>query len=152
MDPLTILATAKAATAGIQQAIKIGRSVHDIVKEVSALMNANGQLAKLAADPPKGWGQKQSAEELALQAFTARKETERMQQEVQNLIVSEWGIKAWDEIQKEIIAIRKAQKEAALKAAKERAEKIQLYMIAVPAIGIPLAIIIIILVALWRYS
>lgn len=152
MDPLTVLATAKAAAAGISTAIKLGKDVSSIVKDMSALMKAEGDLARLAADPPRGWGQKESAEEIALKAFSAKREAEEMRNMVKNEIVAQYGITAWDQIQQEITRIRKAQKEAARKAAEERAAHIQMLMWAVPAIGIPLIVLVIIAIAIIKNS
>jgi hypothetical protein len=78
LDPFTILATAKAATEGIKQCIALGRDVHGIVKDMSTLLSAEADLAKLAANPPTGWGVQGSAEEIALQALTARKQVEAL--------------------------------------------------------------------------
>ena len=49
---------------------------------------------------------------------------------------------------KEIIKVRKQQKEAALKAAKERADQMRLIMFAVPTVGIPFIILIIVAIAI----
>lgn len=152
MDPLTVLATAKAAAAGISTAIKLGKDVSSIVKDMSALMKAEGDLARLAADPPRGWGQKESAEEIALKAFSAKREAEEMRNMVKNEIVAQYGITAWEQIQQEITRIRKAQKEAARKAAEERAAHIQMLMWAVPAIGIPFIVLVIIAIAIIKNS
>ncbi len=152
MDPLTVLATAKAAAAGISTAIKLGKDVSSIVKDMSALMKAEGDLARLAADPPRGWGQKESAEEIALKAFSAKREAEEMRNMVKNEIVAQYGITAWEQIQQEITRIRKAQKEAARKAAEERAAHIQMLMWAVPAIGLPFIVLVIIAIAIIKNS
>lgn len=148
LDPFTILATAKAATEGIKQAIALGKDVHALVKDMSTIMGAEADLAKLAADPPRGWGQQGSAEEIALQAVTARKQVEALKQQVQNELVAQYGLKIIDELNKEIIEVRKKQKAAALKAAQERAEFIKMMLWAVPAIGIPFIILIIVAVAI----
>lgn len=152
MDPLTVLATAKAAAAGISTALKLGKDVTAIVKDMSTLMKAEGDLARLAADPPRGWGQKESAEEIALKAFTAKREAEQMRNTVKNEIVAQYGITAWEQIQQEITRIRKAQKEAARKQAEERAEQIRLLMWVVPALGIPFIILVVIAIAIIRSS
>lgn len=148
LDPFTILATAKAATEGIKQAIALGKDVHALVKDMSAIMGAEADLAKLAADPPKGWGVQGSAEEIALQAVTARKQVEALKQQVQNELVAQYGLKIMEELNREIIAVRKKQKAAALKAAKEREEFIRMMMWAVPAVGIPFAILVILAIAI----
>ena len=151
MDPVTILATAKAAAAGLTTAIKLGKDIGAVVKDLNTLMRAEGDLAKLAANPPTGWGQKQSAEELALQAFSAKKEAEKLREQVKNEIVGQWGLNAWEQIQREVVNIRKKQKEAALKAAQERAEHIKMLMWAVPAVGIPFIMLIVIAIAIIRH-
>jgi hypothetical protein len=148
MDPITVLATAKAAAAGISTAIKLGKDVSSIVKDMSVLMKAEGDLARLAADPPRGWGQKESAEEIALKAFAAKREAEEMRNQVKNELVSQYGITAWEQIQSEIVRIRKAQKEAARKEAEARAEHIKMLMWVIPSLGIPIIILIIIIVAI----
>lgn len=151
LDPFTILAAAKAATEGIKQCIALGRDVHGIVKDMSTLLSAEADLAKLAADPPKGWGVQGSAEEIALQAVTARRQVEALKQQVQNELVAQYGLKIMDELNREIIEVRKRQKAAALKAAKEREEFIRMMMWAVPAVGIPTVILIVIAIAIVRH-
>jgi CHASE3 domain sensor protein len=148
LDPFTILATAKAATEGIKQAIALGKDVHALVKDMSAIMGAEADLAKLAADPPRGWGVQGSAEEIALQALTARKQVEALKQQVQNELVAQYGLRIIDELNKEITEVRKRQKAAALKAAKEREEFVRMMMWAVPAVGVPLIILIIVAIAI----
>jgi hypothetical protein len=111
-------------------------------------MKAEGDLARLAADPPRGWGQKESAEEIALKAFAAKREAEEMRNQVKNELVSQYGITAWEQIQSEIVRIRKAQKEAARKEAEARAEHVKMLMWVIPSLGIPIIILIIIIVAI----
>jgi len=152
MDPFTVLATAKAAVEGIKQAIAIGKDVHALVKDMSTLMSAEADLAKMAADPPKGWGVQGSAEEIALQAVTARKQVQALKQQVQNELVAQYGLTIIDELNREIIDVRKKQKAAAIKAAKEREEFVRTMMWVVPAIGIPIIILIVIIIVIVKAS
>ena len=115
-------------------------------------MGAEADLAKLAADPPRGWGVQGSAEEIALQAVTARRQVEALKQQVQNELVAQYGLRIMDELNKEITEVRKRQKAAALKAAKEREEFVRMMMWAVPAVGIPFIILIIVAIAIIRAS
>jgi hypothetical protein len=123
MDPLTLLAMAKTAATGARAAIAAGKEIAAVVSEYNKLNSAQNDLARIAANPPRGWGQKESAEEIAMKAFSAKKEAEQLETEIRNYIISEWGLTAWDQIQKEISTIRKAQKEAALRRAQEEAEQ-----------------------------
>jgi len=128
MDPITILMGAKASFTAIQTAVKYGKDLQSMIGDVSKLMGAAGSLTKIAAKP-KGWGASGSAEELALKAFTARKQVEQMQQDVKNLITGEYGRGAWDEIVQEINAIKKEQKLAAKHEAEEKAEQFKVNLI-----------------------
>jgi hypothetical protein len=119
MDPLTILAVAKGSYEAIKAGVKIGKEIQGMFSDVSKLWGSCAKLAHLAADPPKPKlfaRNGKSAEEIAIDAFTAKKEAEKYSEEVKNLILAEYGMHAWDEIQKEIIRIRKEQKAAILKA------------------------------------
>ena len=116
MDPLTILAIAKGSYEAIKAGVKIGKEIQGMFSDVSKLWGSCAKLAQLAADPPKPKLFKRngkSAEEIAIEAFTAKREAEKYSEEVKNLILAEYGMYAWDEIQKEIIHIKKQQKEAA---------------------------------------
>jgi hypothetical protein len=63
-----------------------------------------------------------TAEQIAIDAFMAKAEVEKMMAEVKNTFIGEYGIGAWDTILSETIRIKKEQKAAALIAEKERAE------------------------------
>ena len=140
MDPITILMGAKAAFTGIQTAVKYGKDLQSMIGDVSKLLGAAGQLTKVAAASKGTWGNTASAEELALKAFTARKQVEQMQQDVKNMITGEYGPSAWDEIVGEINQIKKEQKLAAKHAAESKAEQIKLNLV----IGLGLTVLILI--------
>jgi hypothetical protein len=77
----------------------------------------------MAAEPPKSkLFSKQTAEQIAIDAFTAKMEAEKYSEEIKNLFLAEYGLTAWNEIQKEIIRIKKEQKAAAI-IAKQEAEQ-----------------------------
>lgn len=123
MDPVTVFAAAKASFSAIQTAIKYGKDLQSMVGDVSKLLGAANSLTKIAVEPKGGWGNSVSAEELALKAFTARKQVEEMQQSVRNAIVGEYGQGAWDELLQEITRIRKEQKAAAKQKAEAKIEQ-----------------------------
>lgn len=89
-------------------------------------MNGVADLSRLEHEQPRGWSKKKSAEQLALEAFAARKEAERLQYEVRGFIVSNYGLPAWDSIQADIIRIRKEQAEARRIKLIRRAEQVEL--------------------------
>lgn len=138
MDPLTILAVAKGSYEAIKAGVKIGKEIQGMFSDVSKLWGSCAKLAHLAADPPKPKlfaRNGKSAEEIAIDAFTAKKEAEKYSEEVKNLILAEYGMYAWDEIQKEIIRIRKEQKAAILRA-KLEAEQLKKDIALIVLIGL----------------
>lgn len=114
MDPLTILAGLKATHEAIKLAVKLGKDVTATAKDISSLMGDVAKLTQIAA-APKGWKTKGSAEEQAIVAFTARKEAEDIQRQVQSQIVSVYGMAAWEGIVREVAKIKKAQQEEAVR-------------------------------------
>lgn len=126
MDPLTILAMAKGSYEAIKTGIKLGKEVQGMFKDISSLMDSVGKLTKIAADPPKPllFG-KESAEKLAMDAFMAKREVEKMFAEAKNLFISEQGLQAWDWVMAETARIKKEQKAAELVAQREREEQIE---------------------------
>ena len=126
MDPITILATIKTAHATVKTALGLGKDIVALTKEISDIMNGVADLSKLEHDAPRGWLTKKSPEQLALEAFTARKEAERLQYEVRGFIVSNYGVNAWDSIQADVVRIRKEQAEARRARILKRAEQVEL--------------------------
>ena len=121
MDPLTLLATAKAAHSAIMTAVSIGKDVNSAVGDLSKLWSSVAGLTQAAADPHKGgFLNGASAEARALEIFAAKKEAEQLQQEVENFIVSEWGLAGLDSLRKEITEQKKLDKQRRLQAQKEQ--------------------------------
>ena len=130
MDPLTLLALAKGSYEAIKTGIKLGKEVQGMFKDISSLMDSVSKLTQIAASPPKPklFG-KESAEKLAMDAFMAKKEAEKMFNEAKNLFISEQGLQAWDWVMAETAKIKKEQKAAAEKAQREHEEAMHELMI-----------------------
>jgi len=119
MDPLTILAVAKGSYEAIKTGLKYGKEIQGMMKDVSSLYDSIANLTKISSAPkPKVWG-KGSAEKQALDAFMAKKEAQKLFEEVKNMVIAEYGLTAWDHIQKEIAYIKKEQHAAQLQREKE---------------------------------
>lgn len=125
MDPVTVLAGAKAAFEAIKVGVKVGKEIQSLAHDISSLMKATADLTKVSKAPPSSWTNKDSAEKQAIDAFMARKEAEELQLQVRNMIVGTYGLKAWDEILREIVRIRREQQRLAAQRAKERQELIE---------------------------
>ena len=123
MDPISILMLAKGSYEALKAGIAAGKELQGMFKDVMSLLDSAGQLARIAAQPPRAsLFSEKSAEQIAIEAFTAKAEIEAMLAEVKNTFISEYGILAWDEILKETTRIKKEQAAARLQAQKEQEE------------------------------
>ncbi|CAB5220373.1 hypothetical protein UFOVP235_50 [uncultured Caudovirales phage] len=129
MDVLTILATAKTAHATIKAAIGVGRDLSSLASELSDLMHGTAQITRIAASPPRSWLNRKSAEALALEAFAAKQEALNLEYEVRSLVVSAYGLRAWESIQRDVINIRKEQQAEAIIAARRKREQLEIALI-----------------------
>lgn len=114
MDPATIalvFGAAKTAFSAIQQGIKFGKDIQSMTSDVAKLYGSVARLTQAAADPPKPkLFSKVTAEEIALDIIQKRKQAEEWAEQVKNEFVAKYGLKGWDEVQKEIIKVRKEQR------------------------------------------
>lgn len=114
MDPATIaliFGAAKTAYSAIQQGIKFGKDIQSMCGDVAKLYGSVAKLTQAAADPPKPkLFSKQTAEEIAFDIVQKRKQAEEWAEQVKNEFVARYGLRGWDEVQKEIIRVRKEQR------------------------------------------
>jgi hypothetical protein len=129
MDPVTVLAGAKAAFETVKVAIKVGKELHSVASEISKLLGAHADLTKMAASPRSGWLSKKSPEQIALDAFLAAKEAEEMTAKVRNMVTAQYGLHGWEQLHRLVIQYRKDQKAAQAAAAKRRREIIEAIML-----------------------
>lgn len=146
MDPVTIslvFGAAKTAYEAIKTGIKIGKEIQGMAGDVAKLYGAVGTLTRLAADPPKPkMFSKVSAEEMAMDIVVKRKQAEEWFNQVKNEFVSTYGLRGWQEVEKELVRIQKEQKAARLKAKKEAEEFAREMTIILVIGGAVLAIIV----------
>jgi len=114
MDPASIaliFGAAKTAYSAIQQGIKFGKDIQAMCGDVAKLYGSVAKLTQAAADPPKPkLFSKQTAEEIAFDIVQKRKQAEEWAEQVKNEFVAKYGLRGWDEVQKEIIRVRKEQR------------------------------------------
>ena len=114
MDPITILAGCTTAYNAIKQGISVGKELKGMISDVTSIMDGVGKLTRLAADPPRpSILSGKSAEAIAMEAYSAKSEAEKMFNEVKNTFISEHGINAWDWVMQETTRIKKEQKRLA---------------------------------------
>jgi len=114
MDPATIalvFGAAKTAFSAIQQGIKFGKDIQSMTSDVAKLYGSVAKLTQASADPPKPkLFSKLTAEEIALDIVQKRRQAEEWAEQVKNEFVAKYGLKGWDEVQREIIRVRKEQR------------------------------------------
>jgi hypothetical protein len=129
MDPATIgliFSGAKMAYEAIQSGIKVGKELQGMAGDVAKLYGSVAKLTQLSAKPPRPkLLSGVSAEEMAMDIVVKRRQAEARYHEVKNAFVGEYGLRGWEEVQREIVAIQKRQKAAELAAQKEREESMQ---------------------------
>jgi hypothetical protein len=124
MDPFTLLAGATALYNGIKSAVDAGSDVIETAEKLGGLFSKVAQITQIAASPRKKklFESQADYEAEAVKIYAAKKKANEMAFEVKNLFISRYGPAAWDNIQREVIEMRKrAAKEAAI-ALKEKEE------------------------------
>lgn len=146
MDPVTlglIFSGAKMAYEAIQNGIKVGKEIQGMATDVAKLYGSVAKLTQLSAKPPRPkLFSGVSAEELAMDIVVKRKQAEEMMRQVKNEFVSTYGLRGWEEVQREIVAIQKRHKAAEEAARKEQEEQMhQLKVFGMAALIVILLII-----------
>jgi hypothetical protein len=146
MDPATlslIFGGAKMAYEAIKSGIKIGKELQGMASDVAKLYGSVAKLTQLSAKPPKPkMFSGVSAEEMAMDIVIKRKQAEQWLNEVKNEFVGTYGLRGWDEVQREILLIQKKKKAAELAAQKEQEEYMyQLKMFAMAGLVVLVLII-----------
>ena len=126
MDPLTVLALAQTAFAGVKAGIAAGKEIQHMAKDLSDLWGSLAKLTQIAAEPPrKSVFSNKSAEQIAIERYTAKAEAQDLAAKAKNMFVGQFGLSAWDQVQREVINIRKEIEREKYMAEKARAAKIE---------------------------
>ena len=119
MDPLTVLTVAKASYEAVKAGIAVGKELQGVAKDLGSLFDSVAHITRIAAEPPKGnLLSGKSAQQMAMEAYAAKAEADQLMADLKNQFIGEWGLAAWDQVISETTKIKKAQKAAALEAAK----------------------------------
>ena len=104
MDPLTILAAAQAAYAGIQAGIAAGKEIQGMAADLSELWGNLAKLTQIAAEPhQKTFFNNKTAEQIAIERYAAKAEAHDLALKARNLFIGAYGLAAWDQVQREVI-------------------------------------------------
>lgn len=123
MDPVSILMIAKGSYQAIKAGIAVGKEMQGMAKDLGSLFESVAHITRIAAEPPHpSLLSAKSAEQIAMEAYTAKAEADQMMADLKNHFIGEFGIAAWDQILSETTKIKKAQKAAAIEAANRQEE------------------------------
>jgi hypothetical protein len=126
MDPLTILALAQTAFSGLKAGIAAGKEIQHVAKDLSELWGNLAKLTQIAAEPSKpSLFSKKTAEQIAIERYTAKAEAQDLAVKAKNMFVGQFGLAAWDQVQREVINIRKEIEREKYMAEKIRNQKIE---------------------------
>ena len=126
MDPLTLLAGAQAAYAAIQAGIAAGKEIQGMAADLSELWGNLAKLTQISAEPPRVTiFSKQTAEQIAIERYTAKAQAHDLALKAKNMFVGQFGLAAWDQVQREVINIRKELERQKWEAERARAAKLE---------------------------
>lgn len=109
IDPITAFATAQAAVAGIQKAIKLGKDINQLVGEFGKFFDARDVVQKAANDnAKKGQSDTGKAMEIVMQANALREAEEQLKHQ----LVYGGYPELWEMMLKERMKIKQAREKA----------------------------------------
>jgi len=147
MDPLTLLAAAKASYEAIKAGIAVGKELQGMAADMGSLFDSVAAITRVAADPKGSLMAGKSAQQIAMEAYAAKAEADTMMEELKNHFIGEFGIAAWDQVLSHTTQIKKDMKAAALQAEKDQDELIHTVMTwGAAALALVVAVICVILV------
>jgi hypothetical protein len=118
MDPLTLLAAAKASYEAIKAGIAVGKELQGMASDMGSLFDSVAAITRTAADPKSSLMSGKSAQQIAMEAYAAKAEADQMMEDLKNHFIGEFGIAAWDSVLSATTQIKKEQRAAALEAEK----------------------------------
>jgi len=122
VDPLTLLAAAKASYEAIKAGIAVGKELQSMASDMGSLFDSVAAITRTAADPKGNLMSGKSAQQIAMEAYAAKAEADQMMEELKNHFIGEFGIAAWDQVLSATTQIKKQQRAEAIQAAKDQAE------------------------------
>jgi hypothetical protein len=121
MDALTVLAIAKTSYAAIKGGIAVGKELQGMAKDLGSLFDSVAHITRIAAEPPKAsLLSGKTAEQMAMEAYSAKAEADQMMADLKNHFIGEFGLAAWDEVVAATTKIKKEIKAAEIQAQNER--------------------------------
>jgi len=140
IDPITAFATAQAAVAGIQKAIKLGKDINGLVGEFGKFFDARDVVQKAANDAgKKGQSDTGRAMEIVMQANALREAEEALKHQ----LVYGGYPELWEMMLKERMKIKQAREKSERIAAAERKKVVAERLLMAQIVGGAICVIII---------
>jgi len=124
MDPFTLIAAATSIYSGIKSAVGAGEDALKTAERVGNLFSKVAQITQLTSAPRKKrlFQSQGEFEAEAVKLYAIKAKAQEMQLETKNLFIGTYGKVAWDNIQREVIEMRKEAARQAAIALKEQEE------------------------------
>jgi plasmid maintenance system antidote protein VapI len=133
IDPITAFATAQAAVAGIQKAIKLGKDINGLVGEFGKFFDARDVVQKAANDNAKsGKSDTGRAMEIVMQANALREAEEALKHQ----LVYGGYPELWEMMLKERMKIKQAREKAEREARVERKKVVAQRLLIAQIVGV----------------
>ena len=133
IDPITAFATAQAAVAGIQKAIKLGKDINGLVGEFGKFFDAKDVIQKAANDnAKKGQSDTGKAMEIVMQANALREAEEALKHQ----LVYGGYPELWEMMLKERMKIKQAREKAERVAIAERKKLVAQRLLIAQIVGV----------------
>jgi hypothetical protein len=140
IDPITAFATAQAAVAGIQKAIKLGKDINQLVGEFGKFFDARDVVQKAANDNgKKGQSDTGRAMEIVMQANALREAEEQLKHQ----LVYGGYPELWEQMLIQRMKIKQAREKEERAAKIERKRVVAQRLLAAQIIGGGIAVIVI---------
>ena len=141
LDPVSITA----AYTAVKKGIEVGKDITQLMSEIGSLWTA---IEEVETGYRREKQKKQSVEEEALDLFAAKCAAKDAEENLRNIVIATRGFKAWNDMMRMRVDLRKKRKELAAQKAQEKKELLETIMI----IGAVLAASIIILVTVYLFT
>ena len=124
IDPVTAIAVATTAYKGIVKAFQTGKEIEAMSKDIGKWMGAIADVKQ--AHQEKKTSRFKNVEEQALDTFQALKKAEKMEMDLKNFLIANYGFNAWNDLQSIQRDMRKAKLEEKRKKEKRVEEIMEL--------------------------
>ena len=139
IDPLTAFATAQAAVAGIQKAIKLGKDIQGLVGEFGKFFDAKDAVIKAANDAAKS-GKSDTAQ--AMEFVMQQNQLREAEEHLKHTLIYTGYPELWEQMLAKRLEIQRERRRAEEASRKERARVVTQRILIAQIIGASITVII----------